>query len=138
MAVYFATKAYVLFFTEALSSEFKQYGINATALYPVPTKTNFISVAKGCGESRAFQKLLSPKKVAAVGYRRLMKEKSVKVIGFKNKTSYRRGINPLDSLFTVTCGDRYINLSNLLIINSYIYFITFFCFFLVSELKTIS
>ena len=39
MAVYFATKAYVLSFTEALHEELKPHGIKASALCPGPTKT---------------------------------------------------------------------------------------------------
>jgi len=41
MAVYYATKAYVLFFTEALAEELRGTGVTATALCPGPTRTEF-------------------------------------------------------------------------------------------------
>ena len=46
MAVYYATKAYVLSFTEALHQELKGTGIKVTALCPGPTATEFFDVAK--------------------------------------------------------------------------------------------
>ena len=55
MAVYFATKAYVLSFTEALHEEWKSRGIRVTALCPGPTATEFGSVA-GFGKDGAFAK----------------------------------------------------------------------------------
>jgi uncharacterized protein len=45
MAVYFATKAYVLSFTEALHEELKSHGVKVSALCPGPTRTEFGSVA---------------------------------------------------------------------------------------------
>jgi short-subunit dehydrogenase len=45
MAVYFATKAYVLSFTEALHEELKPHGVKVSALCPGPTRTEFGSVA---------------------------------------------------------------------------------------------
>ena len=45
MAVYFATKAYVLSFTEALHEELKPHGVKVTALCPGPTRTEFGDVA---------------------------------------------------------------------------------------------
>jgi short-subunit dehydrogenase len=45
MAVYFATKSYVLNFSLALASELKEYGITVTTLCPGPTESNFESTA---------------------------------------------------------------------------------------------
>ncbi len=45
MAVYFASKAYVLSFTEALHEEWKDRGIKVSALCPGPTRTEFGEVA---------------------------------------------------------------------------------------------
>ena len=45
MAVYFATKAYVLSFTEALHEELKPHGVKVSALCPGPTRTEFGAVA---------------------------------------------------------------------------------------------
>ena len=55
MAVYFATKAFVLSFTEALNEEWKSRGIRVTALCPGPTATEFGSVA-GFVKDGAFAK----------------------------------------------------------------------------------
>ena len=55
MAVYFATKAYVLSFTEALHEELKPHGIHVTALCPGPTRTEFGAVA-GFGDNGAFDR----------------------------------------------------------------------------------
>ncbi|MBA2771265.1 MAG: SDR family oxidoreductase, partial [Sphingomonas sp.] len=49
MAVYFATKAFVLSLSEALHEEVKRHGIRVTALCPGPTKTEFGEVAGFAG-----------------------------------------------------------------------------------------
>ncbi len=56
MAVYFATKAYVLSFTEALHEELKPHGVHVTALCPGPTKTEFGEVA-GFGGNGMFDRV---------------------------------------------------------------------------------
>lgn len=84
MAVYFASKAYVLHFSEALHHEFNRYGVTVTALCPGPTKTDFTEHAKGSGKARIFQSMLPVEKVAHLGYKALMNNQSYKVVGFKN------------------------------------------------------
>ncbi|GKX29319.1 short-chain dehydrogenase [Vallitalea longa] len=84
MAVYFASKAFILHFSDALHSEFKPYGLQVTALCPGPTDTNFTDCAKGSGQAKIFQSMLSPKRVAKAGYNALMKNKLFKVVGIKN------------------------------------------------------
>ena len=84
MAVYFASKAYVLHFSEAIYREFKPYGVQVTALCPGPTQTNFTDCAKGSAQTRIFQSMLSSKRVAKAGYNALMKNKMFKVVGIKN------------------------------------------------------
>jgi uncharacterized protein len=56
MAVYFATKAYVLSFTEALHEEVKPHGVRVSALCPGPTRTEFGEVA-GFDDKGAFDRL---------------------------------------------------------------------------------
>ena len=56
MAVYFATKAFVLSFTEALHEEMRPHGVRVSALCPGPTKTEFGEVA-GFGEDSRFDKI---------------------------------------------------------------------------------
>src|SRR6478735_11132431 len=54
MSVYFATKAYVLSFTEALENELSGTGVTVTALCPGLTSTGFVE-RSGIGESKLFQ-----------------------------------------------------------------------------------
>ncbi|HEX9128242.1 MAG TPA: SDR family oxidoreductase, partial [Gemmatimonadaceae bacterium] len=53
MAVYYATKAYVLSFSEALAEELRHSGVTVTALCPGPTRTEFAATAD-VGNSRLF------------------------------------------------------------------------------------
>lgn len=86
MATYYATKAYVLSFTEALSREFKNTGVKALALCPGTTKTNFFDVASA-NDSNLLKnmKLATPEKVALYGYKRFFKNKVVSIYGIKNR-----------------------------------------------------
>ena len=56
MAVYFATKAFVLSFSEALHEEVKRHGVTVSALCPGPTATEFGEVA-GFGQSNLLDKV---------------------------------------------------------------------------------
>ena len=87
MAVYFATKAYVLSFTEALHEELKPHGIKVTALCPGPTRTEFGAVA-GFGEHGAFHRFaIDPAKVVRAGLKALDKNRAVVVPGLLNKVA---------------------------------------------------
>lgn len=68
MAVYFATKAFVLSFSEALAEENKQHGITVTALCPGPVSTEFREVSGGGGAGRPFFPQMSPHAVAKIGH----------------------------------------------------------------------
>jgi len=86
-AVYHATKAFVLSFSEALRSELKDTGITVTALQPGATDTDFFNKAD-MTESKAVQdkdSLSDPADVAKDGYDALMAGKDKVVSGFKNK-----------------------------------------------------
>lgn len=85
MAVYFATKAYVLSFTEALAQELKEKGVRVMALCPGPTKTNFSSAANT--QNVGFFKnanLPEAHKVAQFGIKMLMKNKTIAIHGIIN------------------------------------------------------
>lgn len=83
MAVYSATKAFVLSFSEALSEELKAKNIHVTALCPGPTKTGFQAAAK-MGELRDEKGTASdPYVVALLGYKGLMAGKRVVIPGIK-------------------------------------------------------
>jgi short-subunit dehydrogenase len=81
MAIYYASKAYVLSFTEALREEFKQYGVRVSALCPGPVPTEFQARA---GFSPGFDSAIlnvSPRDVALLGYRGLMADKRIVLPG---------------------------------------------------------
>jgi short-subunit dehydrogenase len=85
MAVYAATKAFVLSFSEALSAELQGTGVTVTALCPGVTKTNFFQRAKS--ENMLLRKLneMEARDVAQIGYRAMMKGKPRVVAGWFNK-----------------------------------------------------
>ena len=85
MAVYYASKAYVISFSEAIANELKGSGVTVTCLCPGPTNTGFQSRA-GVENSRLFQQFgpMEAKTVARDGYRATMKGKTLAISGFKN------------------------------------------------------
>ena len=85
MAVYYATKAYVLSFSEALADEVAGSGVTVTALCPGPTVTEFAR-RTGVGESRLFHSplVLDARTVALAGYRGMLRGKRVIVPGLGN------------------------------------------------------
>jgi short-subunit dehydrogenase len=85
MAVYYATKAYVLSFSEALHQELKPQNVRVTCLCPGPVETEFASRA-GAVEGGAPALLsVSAAAVAEAGYRGLMRGQRVVVPGLANK-----------------------------------------------------
>jgi len=84
MAVYYATKAYVLSFSEALVEELRGTSITVTTLCPGPTKTNFGTVANVEG-TKMFSQAMPADRVALSGYQALMNGKRVIVTGGFNK-----------------------------------------------------
>ena len=85
MAVYYASKAYVLSFTEALHHELAPKGVRVTALCPGPVPTEF--QARAGVKAMKFPRTLtrSPERVAAEGYAGLKDNVRVVVPGFPNK-----------------------------------------------------
>ncbi len=85
MAVYFATKAYVLSFSEAVDNEVRSKGVSITVLCPGATESAF-KVAAAAENSRLFKgrKLASSKEVAIYGYRAMLQGKSVAIHGVMN------------------------------------------------------
>lgn len=85
MAVYYATKAYVLSFSEALHSELKPRGVRVTVLCPGPVPTEFAAragVSKGLAPGMLTQ---MAETVAEAGYRGLMNGTRTVVPGIANK-----------------------------------------------------
>jgi len=86
MALYYATKAFVLSLTEALAEELRPYGVTVCALCPGPTSTSFDKNAR-MAQSPLFKedRAASAEEVAAFGYRALMAGKVVAVPGALNR-----------------------------------------------------
>ncbi|TDP00230.1 SDR family NAD(P)-dependent oxidoreductase [Flavobacterium sp. 245] len=86
MAVYAATKAFILSFAEAISNEVKDTSITITALQPDATDTDFFHKAKAENTvTYKEKKLTNPEKIAREGYEALEKGINVVQPGFKNK-----------------------------------------------------
>jgi short-subunit dehydrogenase len=86
MAVYYATKAYVLHYSEALAEELNGSGVTVTALCPGPTRSEFHQRAN-LQNSVLFHSIPIPSsaEVAAYGYRAMMKGQRVAIYGWSNK-----------------------------------------------------
>jgi len=85
MAVYYATKAYVLSFSEAIADELRHTGVTVTTLCPGPTDSGFAAVA-GVGASRLFT-LSAPARsedVARAGIEAMKRGRRVVIHGAKN------------------------------------------------------
>ena len=85
MAVYYATKAFVLSFSEAIASELEDTGVTVTALCPGPTASGFQDKAD-LGNSALIKgkKLPTSEEVAALGYRAMQRGQRVYIPGFVN------------------------------------------------------
>jgi uncharacterized protein len=85
MSVYYATKAYVLHFSEAIANELAKTGVTVTALCPGATESGF-QTAAAMEESKLVKgkKLPTSAEVARYGYRAMMKGKKVAVHGVMN------------------------------------------------------
>ena len=86
MAVYFATKSYVLNFSEALFEEVKEFNITVTTYCPGATATNFSNEAN-TNNSKLFKnrKLPTAANVAEYGFVAMMQGKRLAIYGFMNR-----------------------------------------------------
>ncbi|HEY2069417.1 MAG TPA: SDR family oxidoreductase [Rhizomicrobium sp.] len=86
MAVYYASKAFVLSFSEALWKEAGKSGVHVSCLCPGPTVSNFRERA-GTGKTRLVRvgKAMTSASVAKMGYRAFQKNQRVMITGGRNK-----------------------------------------------------
>lgn len=85
MATYFATKAFVLSFSEALHEELVKSGVKVTALCPGPTRTEFGDVAGFKGNGMLDRLSASSEEVVAAGLKALDANRAVVIPGLVNK-----------------------------------------------------
>ncbi len=85
MSVYFASKAYVLSFSEALAEELKDSGVSVTCLCPGSTKTNFAGTAHVSKTHSTATSLITPAQVAEFGWNAMMNGKRVAIHGASNR-----------------------------------------------------
>jgi len=85
MAVYYATKAYVISFSEALANEVRNSGVTVTCFCPGATHTGFATRA-GNDKSRLFKQLgaMNVERVAMDGYRAVMEGRTLAISGAHN------------------------------------------------------
>lgn len=85
MAIYFATKAFVQSFTEALSVELHGSGVAVSVLCPGGTETNFSNIARGHRSRQAQSPKMSAAVVAVAGHRAFRRNQCICVPGATNK-----------------------------------------------------
>ncbi|HVF84798.1 MAG TPA: SDR family oxidoreductase [Abditibacteriaceae bacterium] len=84
MAVYFASKAYVLSLSEALSNEVKGSGVSITCLCPGPTQSDFQNRAQMSNSKLSENNLMSASQVANIGCRAMMRGQTLVIPGNNN------------------------------------------------------
>ena len=86
MSCYYASKAFVLSFSEGLYNEYKKHGITVSAFCPGATKTDFFKNANMSNSSLATSFIMmDAKKTANIGFNGLMKGKAIIIPGLANK-----------------------------------------------------
>lgn len=86
MSIYYASKGYMLSFSEAIANELKGTGVTVTALCPGPTKTDFQkTVSDAASDNKITFNMASAKEVALYGYHAMLKGKAYAIPGRFNK-----------------------------------------------------
>jgi len=86
MAIYYASKSYLLSFSEAIANELKETGVTVTVLCPGPTKTAFQEVvSETASDNKIGFNMACPSEVALYGYEAMKKGKTVAIPGYINK-----------------------------------------------------
>ncbi len=87
MSTYYATKAFVLSFSQSLHEELKETGVTVTCLCPGPTKTDFAATAHTSKTHPTQTTAITPRMVAEYGYKSMLHGKAIAVHGTSNKMS---------------------------------------------------
>ena len=91
-AVYGASKAFVLSFSQALWAEARGAGVAVTALCPGPTRTGFVdALGADVGHTKIYSRLADPEPVIEAGLRGLEKGRAVVIPGVRNKLLVESG-----------------------------------------------
>jgi short-subunit dehydrogenase len=91
-AVYGASKAFVLSFSQALWAEARAAGVAVTALCPGPTRTGFVDALRAdVGQTAIYSRLGEPEPVIEAGLRALEKGRAVVIPGMRNKAIAQGG-----------------------------------------------
>lgn len=86
MSIYYASKGYMLSFSEAIANELKGTGVTVTALCPGPTKTSFQeTVSENTCDNKITFNMACAKEVAYYGYKAMLKGKVYAIPGSFNK-----------------------------------------------------
>jgi short-subunit dehydrogenase len=85
MSIYYATKAFVLSFSEAIANELEGSGVTVTALCPGPTATEFQERAQLHDIALLKMNVMDARTVSEAGYRGLMTGRAVVIPGLQNK-----------------------------------------------------
>jgi uncharacterized protein len=90
-AVYGASKAFVLSFSEAVRAETRGSGVHVTAVAPGPTRTGFVAGldAPAASRTRIYRRLGDPEPVVDAGLRALERNRSLVVPGWSNAFTAR-------------------------------------------------
>ncbi len=87
MAVYFATKAFVLSLSEALHEELRPHGVKVSCLCPGPTRTEFGDVAGFAGNATFDRIAMNAREVVEIGLKGLEANQAVVIPGWMNKVT---------------------------------------------------
>ncbi|NQD95372.1 SDR family oxidoreductase, partial [Pseudomonas sp. CrR25] len=86
MSNYYASKAYVLHFSEALREELKGHGVSVSVLCPGPTRSAFFRKARlDSGPLEGSKLLMSAEEVALIAIRALEKRRAIIIPGWRNR-----------------------------------------------------
>lgn len=86
MSIYFASKSFLLSFSEAIANEVKNTGVSITVLCPGPTKTNFQKTVNNTSSRNKIKlNMANAGAVASYGYDALKKNKTIAIPGIFNK-----------------------------------------------------